>query len=73
MNYATQMDAARKGILTKEMKLVAEKEQFDEKKLMGLVAEGKVAIPANKNHTCLNPNGIGSTPKTKDQCQSWYV
>ena len=65
MNYTTQMDAARKGILTKEMKLVAEKEQFDEKELMRLVAEGKVAIPANKVHTCLNPNGIGSMLKTK--------
>ncbi|MDO4325204.1 MAG: phosphomethylpyrimidine synthase ThiC [bacterium] len=65
MNYTTQMDAARKGILTKEMKLVAEKEQFDEKELMKLVAEGKVAIPANKVHTCLNPNGIGSMLKTK--------
>ena len=63
--YTTQMDAARKGILTKEMKLVAEKEQFDEKELMKLMAEGKIAIPANKNHTCLNPNGIGSMLKTK--------
>lgn len=65
MNYATQMDAARKGILTKEMKLVAEKEQFDEKELVRLVAEGKIAIPANKKHTCLNPNGIGSMLRTK--------
>ena len=30
MNYTTQMDAARKGILTPQMKLVAQKEQFDE-------------------------------------------
>ena len=65
MNYTTQMDAARKGILTKEMKAVAQKEQFDEKELMKLVAEGKVAIPANKNHTCIEPNGIGSMLKTK--------
>ena len=65
MNYTTQMDAARKGILTKEMKAVAQKEQFDEKELMKLVAEGKVAIPANKNHTCIDPNGIGSMLKTK--------
>ena len=32
---------------------------------MQLVAEGKVAIPANKNHKCLDPNGIGSMLKTK--------
>ena len=30
-----------------------------------LVAEGKVAIPANKHHTCLNPEGIGSMLRTK--------
>lgn len=65
MDYTTQMDAARKGILTKEMKTVAEKEQFDANELMKLVAEGKVAIPANKNHVCLDPNGIGSMLKTK--------
>ncbi len=65
MNYSTQMDAARKGILTREMKLVAEKEHFNEKELMALVAEGKIAIPANKSHTCLDPNGIGSMLKTK--------
>ena len=65
MNYTTQMDAARKGILTKELLAVAEKEQWEPEKLQQLVAEGKVAIPANKHHTCLNPNGIGSMLKTK--------
>ena len=65
MNYTTQMDAARKGIITKELQAVAEKEQMDTAQLMQLVAEGKVAIPANKNHKCLDPNGIGSMLKTK--------
>ena len=32
MNYTTQMDAARKGIFTPQMKIVAEKEHMDEKK-----------------------------------------
>ena len=64
-SYTTQMDAARKGIVTKEMKIVAEKERMDEKRLMRLVAEGKVAIPANKNHKSLNPEGIGSMLRTK--------
>ncbi|MBQ0051457.1 MAG: phosphomethylpyrimidine synthase ThiC [Treponema sp.] len=64
-NYTTQMDAARKGILTPEMETVAKKENMDSSKLMKLVAEGKVAIPANKNHKCLNPEGIGSMLKTK--------
>lgn len=65
MNYTTQMDAARKGIRSKELMAVAEKEQWEPEKLLPLVAEGKVAIPANKHHTCLNPNGIGSMLKTK--------
>ena len=43
-NYTTQMDAARKGILTPEIKTVAEKEHMETDKLMKLVAEGKVAI-----------------------------
>lgn len=64
-NYTTQMDAARKGILTPQMKIVAEKEKMDEAKLMKLVAEGKVAIPCNKNHKSLNPEGIGSMLRTK--------
>ncbi|MBR4375022.1 MAG: phosphomethylpyrimidine synthase ThiC, partial [Treponema sp.] len=64
-NYTTQMDAARKGIITDEMKIVAKKEFMDEKVLMNLVAEGKVAIPCNKNHKSLNPEGIGSMLRTK--------
>ncbi|MCR5126239.1 MAG: phosphomethylpyrimidine synthase ThiC [Treponema sp.] len=64
-NYTTQMDAARKGIITDEMKIVAKKEFMDEKVLMKLVAEGKVAIPCNKNHKSLNPEGIGSMLRTK--------
>ena len=28
MNYTTQMDAAKKGIITKEMKVVAKKENM---------------------------------------------
>ena len=50
-NYTTQMDAARKGILTPEIKTVAQKEHMSTDEMMKLVAEGKVAICANKNHT----------------------
>ena len=59
------MDAARKGILTPELKKVAEKEHMETDKLMKLVAEGKVAICANKKHKCLNPEGVGSMLRTK--------
>ena len=63
--YTTQMDAARKGILTKEMEIVAKKEYMEPEALRALVAEGKVAICANKHHTCLNPEGVGSILRTK--------
>lgn len=65
MSYSTQMEAARKGIVTKEMETVARKERMDIKKLMELMAEGKVVIPANKNHTSLDPCGIGQGLRTK--------
>ena len=63
--YTTQMDAARKGIVTPQIKTVAEKEHMPVEKMMQLVAEGKVAICANKHHTCLNPEGVGSMLRTK--------
>ncbi len=64
-NYHTQMEAARKGIITPEMKAVAEKEGREVEFIRQMVAEGKVAIPANRNHKCLDPNGVGSMLKTK--------
>ena len=33
--------------------------------LLPLVASGKVVIPANKLHTCLDPEGVGSMLRTK--------
>ena len=65
MNYTTQMDAARKGILTPQMETVAKKENMPVDKLRGLVSEGKAVICANKNHRCLDPEGIGSMLRTK--------
>lgn len=46
--YSTQMEAARKGIVTKELEIVAKKERMTVEELMPLVAQGKVAICANK-------------------------
>ena len=65
MGYTTQMDAAKKGIITSEMEIVAAKENISVDELRGLVAEGKVAIPANRNHRTLSPEGIGQGLKTK--------
>ncbi|KKY00203.1 MULTISPECIES: phosphomethylpyrimidine synthase ThiC [Paraclostridium] len=65
MNYTTQMDAAKKGITTKEMEIVAKKESMDIEILKNLIANGQIVIPANKNHTSLNPEGVGKNLRTK--------
>ena len=65
MSYTTQMDAARQGIITPQMEVAAKKEQMDVQELRELMAQGKAVIPANKLHTCLEPNAIGSMLKTK--------
>ena len=65
MSYTTQMDAARQGIITKEMEIVAKKELMDAEELRSLVAEGKVVIPCNKNHKSIDPEGVGAGLKTK--------
>ena len=63
--YTTQMDAARRGIVTEQIKIVAQKEKMSVEELMPLVASGKVAICANKHHKCLDPEGVGSMLRTK--------
>ena len=64
-HYTTQMDAARQGIITPQMETVARKEHRPPEEIRSLVAEGKVAICANKRHVCLDPNGVGSMLRTK--------
>ena len=65
MNYATQMEAARKNIITDQMKHVADYEGVDPEYIRSLVAKGQVVISANRNHKSLTPYGIGSMLKTK--------
>ena len=64
-DYTTQMEAAKKGIITPKMKKVAAKEYRSEEEIRDLVARGQVAICANKLHTCIEPNGVGSMLRTK--------
>ena len=64
-NYATQMEAAKKGIITPEMEIVAKKEYIEPEQLRELVAKGEVCIPCNINHNSISPEGIGSRMKTK--------
>ena len=64
-NYSTQIEAARKGIVTPELELVASKENRLVEDLLPLLAAGKMVIPANIHHTSLDPNGVGGMLKTK--------
>lgn len=63
--YTTQMDAAKRGIITQQMRSVAQEENIDVELLRQLVASGKVVIPANKRHTSLSPKGVGEKLRTK--------
>ena len=63
--YTTQMDAAKKGIITPEMEIVCAKEDIDVELLRERIAKGSVVIPANKNHHSLSPEAVGEGMKTK--------
>lgn len=65
MNYCTQMEAAKKGLITEEMKQVAIEEGVDINWLIEKISEGKIVIPANKNHKKLKATGIGEGLRTK--------
>ena len=64
-NYSTQMEAAKKGIITPEMEIVAKKEYIEPEELRALVAKGEVCIPCNINHKSISPEGIGTRMRTK--------
>ncbi|MFA5658255.1 MAG: phosphomethylpyrimidine synthase ThiC, partial [Oscillospiraceae bacterium] len=65
MSWKTQMDAAKQGVITEQMKTVSQKENMDINELVRLVSSGQVAIPANKNHKSLSAEGIGSGLRIK--------
>jgi len=55
----TQLEQARKGVITQEMHHVAQIENIDPDVVRRRVAEGTVVIPKNKKHTNIRPVGIG--------------
>lgn len=66
MSYTTQIDAAKKGIFTKQMADVLKEEKHITKEwLMDKVSQGKIAIPANKNHINIIGKGVGDGLLTK--------
>jgi len=61
----TQLESAKKNIITPLMRKLASLEGLNPVLLMRLIAEGKVAIPLNINHKIKKPCAIGSGLSTK--------
>src|SRR5581483_7312786 len=63
----TQLESARKGIITDEMRFVAAREDLDPQLIRDEVARGRMVIPANKVHLTkrLEPMGIGVAARCK--------
>lgn len=63
----TQLEAARKGVVTSAMEFVARREDLDPELIRSEVARGRLVIPANQNHLTkrLEPMGIGVATKCK--------
>lgn len=64
MLMRTQLERARSGEITKEMKCVAEEERLSLEYIRDMVAQGKVVIPANISRKS-KPVGIGKGLRTK--------
>ena len=61
----TQLQAARKGIVTAAMKIVAADENVDENAVREAVASGEAVIPLNIHHRNAHPVGVGRMFTTK--------
>ncbi|WP_338430264.1 phosphomethylpyrimidine synthase [Synechococcus elongatus] len=61
----TQMHYARQGVITEEMDFVARRENLPAELIRDEVARGRMIIPANINHTNLEPMAIGIASKCK--------
>jgi phosphomethylpyrimidine synthase len=61
----TQKIEAQKGIITKEMEIVAKEEGVSSEWLREKLASGRIVIPANRNHHGLKPVGIGEGLRIK--------
>ena len=61
----TQLELARKGIVSSPMKQVALKECVETDFIIKGLTDGKIVIPSNINHANLVPCGIGKGLRTK--------
>ncbi len=65
MNFATQKEAARRGIVTPQMRMVLQDEKISEQALLEGISRGTIVVPANKNHASLRAKGVGAGLSTK--------
>ncbi|NWF91526.1 MAG: phosphomethylpyrimidine synthase ThiC [Syntrophaceae bacterium] len=61
----TQKIEAQKGMITKEMEVVAREEGVSSEWLREKIASGRIVIPANRNHRGVKPVGIGEGLRIK--------
>ena len=61
----TQLEAARKGIVTDAMNVVAKDEGLDAEKVRAAVSTGEAVIPLNPAHKNCRPVGVGRMFTTK--------
>jgi phosphomethylpyrimidine synthase len=61
----TQMHLARSGVVSPEMRRVAERESLDEELVRAEVGRGRMIIPANVHHRALDPMAIGLKARVK--------
>lgn len=61
----TQMFYAKRGVITQEMRYVAEVEELEPEFIRSEVARGRMIIPANVNHKHMKPMAIGIAAKCK--------
>ncbi|MEB3213558.1 MAG: phosphomethylpyrimidine synthase [Leptolyngbyaceae bacterium] len=61
----SQMHYARQGMVTEEMQYVAQRENLSPDLIRDEVARGRMIIPANINHTNLEPMAIGIASRCK--------
>jgi len=61
----TQKIEAQKGIITKEMEIVARDEDVSTEWLREKIASGRIVIPVNRNHRGVKPVGIGEGLRIK--------
>ncbi len=68
----TQLEKARKGLITKEMKIAAAEGVEPEYIRQGMV-DGNIVVCRNVNHTAIKPLAIGKGLRTEVNVQYRYI